>query len=66
MASVIEAIINFIFPVIYVLWRIVAFIFLLIWKVVTDLFKNIYGRAIVALGGIIFAYLAYLFTTGHL
>jgi hypothetical protein len=65
MTRALEVIINIVFPIFYVIWRIFAFIFLLVWKVLTDLFKNVYGRVIVAVGAIIFAYLVYIFTDGH-
>jgi len=56
---------NFIAIILYFIWSVIKFIFSFIWKVICDVAKNVYGRIIMAIGGIVFTYLVYYFHNLH-
>lgn len=48
-----------------IIWKPISFIFAFVFKLLSDVAKNVYGRIVIALSAIIFAYLAYLSSHLH-
>jgi len=56
---------SFIALIFYFIWVTIKAIFSLIWKIICDIAKNVYGRIIIFIGGSIFAYMMYYFSHFH-
>ena len=63
--DILNTILSVIFGFFYGIWKLISWIFSVIWKFFLDVLKNIYGRMVIIIGGVILlALIGYL--TGFL